>query len=167
MPPKYAAGQKWGLFLPTPTDRHSGEKWSRFLPMFDLLISYYPNSNIQMYRGKTMPYHVGQSVKYNDSISVEHTHYEVKFRKLFREIMDKASKGSDTVQRHLGDLSAVSESEENKERLMRIKRHHKHLGENSKLDKSLKKCVGVLFINYKINNQLPIKYDYFLIVRNK
>jgi len=128
MPPKYAAGQKWGLFLPTPTDRHSGEKWSRFLPMFDLLISYYPNSNIQMYRGKTMPYHVGQSVKYNDSISVEHTHYEVKFRKLFREIMDKASKGSDTVQRHLGDLSAVSESEENKERLMRIKRHHKHLG---------------------------------------
>ena len=127
MPPKYAAGQKWGLFLPTPTDRHRGRVWSQFLPMFDLLISYFPNSNIQMYRGKTIPYHTSQSVKYNDSISVEHTHYEVKFRKLFREIMDKASKGSDTVQRHIGDLSAVSESEENKETLTRTKRHHKHL----------------------------------------
>ena len=128
MPPKYAAGQKWGLFLPKPTERHKGEVWSQFLPMFDVLISYFPNSNIQMYQGKTISYHQSHSEKYNDSISVEHSHYEVKFRKLFREIMDKASKGSDTVQRHIGDLSSVSEMAQNGDGQMRAKRHHKHLG---------------------------------------
>ena len=124
MPPKYASGQKWSLFLPTPTERRKGEAWSQFLPMFDLLISYFPNSNIQMYRGKIMPYHMSQSVVHNDSQTIEKSHYEVKFRKLFREIMDKASKGSDTVQKHIGELNAVSELEENS--LVRAKRHHKH-----------------------------------------
>eukprot|EP00092_Neocalanus_flemingeri_P034527 GFUD01037545.1.p1 GENE.GFUD01037545.1~~GFUD01037545.1.p1 ORF type:complete len:292 (+),score=15.12 GFUD01037545.1:74-949(+) len=128
MPPKYAAGQKWGLFLPKPTARHTGKVWSQFLPMFDVLISYFPNSNIQMYQGKIISYQQSHTAKYNDSISAEHSHYEVKFRKLFREIMDKASKGSDTVQRHIGDLSAVSEEAQNEDVQMRTKRHHKHFG---------------------------------------
>eukprot|EP00092_Neocalanus_flemingeri_P089650 GFUD01113450.1.p1 GENE.GFUD01113450.1~~GFUD01113450.1.p1 ORF type:complete len:135 (+),score=6.70 GFUD01113450.1:32-406(+) len=42
--------------------------------------------------------------------------------------MDKASKGSDTVQRHIGDLSAVSEEAQNEDVQMRTKRHHKHFG---------------------------------------
>ena len=46
MPPKYLVGQKWALFLPRPTRRHlaggGGGQWSRYLPMFDVLISYFP-----------------------------------------------------------------------------------------------------------------------------
>ena len=52
LPPKYLLTPKWGLFLSQPTKRHSGRIWNQFLPMFDVLISYFPNSDIQMYEGK-------------------------------------------------------------------------------------------------------------------
>ena len=52
LPPKYLLKPKWGLFLSQPTKRHSGRIWNQFLPMFDVLISYFPNSHIQMYEGK-------------------------------------------------------------------------------------------------------------------
>ena len=52
LPPKYLLAPKWGLFLSQPTKRHTGRIWNQFLPMFDVLISYFPNSNIQMYEGK-------------------------------------------------------------------------------------------------------------------
>jgi len=128
MPPKYAAGQKWGLFLPQPTERHSGKLWSQFLPMFDILISYFPHSTIQMYRGKTISYHQSNSAKYNESDSSEQSHYKVKFRKLFRDIVDKASKGSDTVQKHIAGFREGAEVAHNEDRVIRAKRHHKHSG---------------------------------------
>ena len=52
LPPKYLLKPKWGLFLSQPTKRHAGRIWNQFLPMFDVLISYFPNSDIQMYEGK-------------------------------------------------------------------------------------------------------------------
>ena len=49
MPPKYLLGPKWALFMPEPTERHRGRIWPQFFTMFDVLISYFPHSNIQMY----------------------------------------------------------------------------------------------------------------------
>ena len=57
MPPKYLLGQKWALFLPTPTQRHSSSStWSHYLPMFDLLISYFPQSSVPMNQAKVVSY---------------------------------------------------------------------------------------------------------------
>jgi len=91
-PPKYAgAGQRWGLFLAfPPSRRHSGPAWNLLLPMFDLLISYSPQSSIQMYRGRTV--HLsslegGPSALNHQNISNEDSQYELKFRKLFRQML--------------------------------------------------------------------------------
>ena len=81
MPPKYL-GQKWALFLATPTSRHANAgRWSQYLPMFDLLISYFPQSNIPMYRARVISYNSAISEgRNNDSISSVETNYDVKFR---------------------------------------------------------------------------------------
>jgi len=91
-PPKYAgAGQRWGLFLAfPPSRRHTGPAWNLLLPMFDLLISYSPQSSIQMYRGRTV--HLsslegGPSSLARQNISNEDSQYELKFRKLFRQML--------------------------------------------------------------------------------
>ena len=78
MPPKYLVAQKWALFLPQPTKRHvGGGLWAQYLPMFDFLISYFPQSDIPMYRAKIISYNDARN---NDSISALQQNYDVDFR---------------------------------------------------------------------------------------
>ena len=56
MPPKYLLGQKWALLLPKPTSRNRDPAWTQYLPMFDLLISYFPQANVPMNMAKVISY---------------------------------------------------------------------------------------------------------------
>lgn len=58
--------------------------------MFDILISYFPQSNIPMFRARVISYNeAGAGIKsgqHNDSISPLDQNYDVKFRNEIRKI---------------------------------------------------------------------------------
>ena len=96
MPPKYLLGQQWALFLPRPSPRHAPDSdWARYLPMFDVLISYFPQSNIPMFRARVISYNeagIKSAGQHNDSISPLDQNYDVKFRNEIRKIRPNCPK---------------------------------------------------------------------------